>query len=474
MIRLFTTLIIALFSMSVFAETKGKTLCVFGDSYVRNHRCPQEETWHAKAADRLGMKYVNCGRNGSSVLYDRTDEGFGPAMTERCKALPDTVDCLVIIAGHNDATMIHDDVELAKFRAALSDMFWYLKGRYPDARIGYVTPWHVDRDYFDPVIATIKDVCATYGVPVFDAEKAGGIEVNNPDFRTLYFQNRGVRDTAHLNAAGHDRIVDAGTEFIKELMDSGIFYIGGSEGRLACMLGMPGQLVDGKCPFVILCHGFCGNMQGALFDDISAGLLREGIGVMRFDFNGHGRSDSRLEDMTVVNEIEDLKQVISWLRSQPFTGSISLCGHSQGGVVASMTAGELGYPAIESLALLAPAAVLREDALRGDLMGNRYNPHDIPERIPLPWGGLGIGRRYVEIAQTLPIYETAARYNGPVLLMHGTFDTVVPYTFSERYHHDYDRSELVLIDGEDHGFSKDIAGTAAKVCRFFSLHLESK
>lgn len=217
------TLIISACSLCLNAATsdntlKGKTLCVFGDSYVRNHRCPQSETWHFKAAEQLGMKYENYGRNGSSVLYDRTEEGFGPAMTDRYTDLPDSIDCLLIIAGHNDAAMTKTDDDVAQFRIALTQLLTDLKRRYPDTQIGYVLPWNVNRGNFSKVIAVIEDVCEGENIPVFNAEKAGGIKVNDINFRRNYFQDGGERDTAHLNNAGHDLIVDKGIEFIRNLM----------------------------------------------------------------------------------------------------------------------------------------------------------------------------------------------------------------------------------------------------------------
>lgn len=44
------------------------------------------------------------------------------------------------------------------------------------------------------------------------------------------------------------------------------------------------------------------------FDTIASDLLSDGIGVVRFDFNGHGKSEGRFQDMTVLNEIEDAKK----------------------------------------------------------------------------------------------------------------------------------------------------------------------
>lgn len=72
-------------------------------------------------------------------------------------------------------------------------------------------------------------------------------------------------------------------------------------------------------------------MNGPLHDAIANNLLEKGIGVVRFDFNGHGASEGAFKEMTVPNEIEDLKKVIEWTLDQTFTRDISLVGHSQGG-----------------------------------------------------------------------------------------------------------------------------------------------
>ena len=237
------------------------------------------------------------------------------------------------------------------------------------------------------------------------------------------------------------------------------FYIQGSVGRLAARLQMPQSDTNKKLPIVILCHGFMGNMDNELFDDISADLVAKGIGVVRFDFNGHGKSDGEFQNMTVPNEIEDAKEVIRWVRNQDFTKNISLLGHSQGGVVAAMTAGELGNKNIKSLVLMAPAAVLRDDALRGNTMGAIYDPWNVPEYITMP-NGLRLGHDYIVIARELPIYEMASRYTGPTFIIHGKADRIVPYTYGERFKHDMKNATIRLIDGENHGFTVDTAKNA--------------
>ncbi len=239
-----------------------------------------------------------------------------------------------------------------------------------------------------------------------------------------------------------------------------VFYIQGSVGRLATHLQLPQIETAQKLPIVILCHGFMGCMDGELFDDISSDLVAKGIGVVRFDFNGHGKSDGEFRNMTVPNEIEDAKTVIKWVRTQNFAKNISLLGHSQGGVVAAMTAGELGDIEIRSLVLMAPAAVLRDDALRGNTMGAMYDPWNIPEYITMP-NGLKLGRDYIVAARELPIYEIASRYTGPTFIIHGKADRIVPYTYGERFRHDLENASIRLIDGEDHSFTGNTAQAAS-------------
>lgn len=247
--------------------------------------------------------------------------------------------------------------------------------------------------------------------------------------------------------------------------------IQGSVGRLSAILTTPDNIEEGaKCPVVILMHGFMGNKDGMLERFIANGLASNGIASVRFDFNGHGKSEGEFHNMTVPNEIEDAQCVYDYLLSLPFTGSIALYGHSQGGVVASMLAGKLGSDKVKSVVLLAPAAVLRDDAIRGNTMGARYNPLDPPETVTL-FGNVRLGGEYIRTAFSLPIYETAEKYTGPACIIHGTGDQVVPYTYGERFHYIWPGSELHIIPAEDHGFSKDMQKAVRLTVDFLTRNL---
>lgn len=205
------------------AAPDAPAMVVIGDSYVQNHKRPTEETWHYKLAVKRGMNYFNYGRNGNCLAFDR--RGWGEAMINRMDELHTPAALVIVIAGHNDAGYIDTSEYVANgkstpekaarkteerkaaFRAAVGTMCDGLKAKYPDAQIVWVSPWQVDRPYFDFVIATEREICAEKGVEFVDATATSGISPNDPQVRKKLFQGSG--DTAHLNRFGHDRMLAA-------------------------------------------------------------------------------------------------------------------------------------------------------------------------------------------------------------------------------------------------------------------------
>ncbi|WP_125709883.1 alpha/beta hydrolase [Companilactobacillus zhongbaensis] len=205
----------------------------------------------------------------------------------------------------------------------------------------------------------------------------------------------------------------------------------------------------------ILMHGFTsdrGMKPDQLLYQIADRLNAEGFATLRVDFNGHGESDGAFEDMTVLNEISDGKAILDYARGLSGVQKIYLVGHSQGGVVASMLAGYY-HDLIERVVLLALAATLKDDALKGNTQGYTYDPQNIPDKLPIK-KGLTLGGFYLRTAQTLPIYDVARQFHGPVQLVHGLDDLVVDPVASRRYDEVYEKSDLALLPNADHGFTE--------------------
>lgn len=235
------------------------------------------------------------------------------------------------------------------------------------------------------------------------------------------------------------------------------YKVCGPQGGLAMNITLPegfDQSAD-KCPMVILMHGIFSSKDFQPMPQIAKSLARQGIASIRFDFGGHWRSEGKMINMTIAKELEDARAIYDYVASLPYVSSIAILGHSQGGVIASMTAGILASegksPA--ALVLLAPGTVIKEACQGGHFFGNTFAPEDPPEYIKC-FGTFKLGREYLVSTQELEIYETAEAYQGPVCIIHGDNDQTVPLWCSEKFVQIYNDNEFHLMAGENHRLSK--------------------
>ena len=254
---------------------------------------------------------------------------------------------------------------------------------------------------------------------------------------------------------------------------SSAYEVYGPRGGLCTRWVLPPALdrQHGSCPAVVMMHGFLSDKEQYPLPQIAEALAQAGIASLLFDFDAHGQSEGEFVDMCLSSELADARAVLAYAASQPFVRGVALLGHSQGGVLAGMLAGELeglpGRPAC--IVQLAPAAVLRDDALAGRCLSARYDPVRIPESVQV--FSRKVGRAYFAESQTLPVYETSARYSGKVCIVQGELDTVVPVVYSEKYHQLYPDSELHVLKGEGHLLNGDKAGLLQIVTEFLKENL---
>lgn len=245
----------------------------------------------------------------------------------------------------------------------------------------------------------------------------------------------------------------------------------GPEGKLSYKITLPKGFnpQTDRCPMVILMHGIFASKNINPTPALARGLAKAGIASIRFDFDGHGQSDGRRQDMTIEKEIADAKAIWDFIQTLPYVEGIGLLGHSQGGVVASMTAGRLAAAGIapDGVVLIAPGSVIKEACQGGKFFNARFDPADPPEFIRC-LVFMKLGREYLLTTQQLDIYGTAAAYKGPVLLLHGSRDGIVPMWCSERFKKTYgDLATLQVVEGENHTITRHRKEVVASTVAFF-------
>ncbi len=256
------------------------------------------------------------------------------------------------------------------------------------------------------------------------------------------------------------------TEIMKGEYTVQELWLKNNDSRIYGELYLPSDNEE-KYPVVILAHGFGSNHS---YNNKYAEMLAQnGIACYNFDFCGGGpssKSDGNMRSMSVLTEIENMKSVLSQIKEQEFcNGQIFLMGESQGGCVAAITAAQTKQD-ISGVILLYPAFVIPDDAkeLYADASA-------IPETTTL--FGMTVGRKYYEDALNLDIYDTIPEYTDDVLIIHGSSDSIVPISYSDKAVEVYKNAELVTIDGAGHGFNgKDAEYAGEQASRYIKSHLK--
>lgn len=200
-------------------------------------------------------------------------------------------------------------------------------------------------------------------------------------------------------------------------------------------------------PVCLIFHGFTGNKTGTKFSYVSLARLLEasGIGTLRMDFLGSGESDLCFKDMTFDDELSCARILLEELKKMEQVSEIYVLGHSMGGAIASELA-KLYPNDIKKMVLWAPAFNLPNALmyLTGTTEIKDYYDH----------GGFEISHKFVEDIMARDFYKNLDTYKNELLVIHGTKDTSVPYSISEKYRDLFYDLEFATIEEGTHNFDK--------------------
>lgn len=202
-------------------------------------------------------------------------------------------------------------------------------------------------------------------------------------------------------------------------------------------------------PVVIMSHGYNGFEHD--FKESASYFAEHGVGAVCYTFCGGSSRDTSgyaTTDMTLYTETEDLCAVLEEIKSRSCTRgqAVYFFGASQGGMVSALAA-EKCRNDIGGLILLYPALCIAEDWRK------KYpDTESIPEVTEF-WG-MKLGKRFFTSIHDLEIWKELGGLNKPVLILHGSEDTVVTKEYGMRAAQQYRNAVLEIFEGEGHGFSE--------------------
>ncbi len=228
-------------------------------------------------------------------------------------------------------------------------------------------------------------------------------------------------------------------------------------------------------PAVVVVHGWESN-RGRSLAHVRY-LHAAGFHCLVIDVRGHGDSPTEELPINVPEFADDTIAAVRWLCRRPYITHVGVLGHSMGGAGAIVAASR--EPLIEAVvSMSAPADLVYMTRKTFDIAEMR-----IPEPIatPLAWftAALLLAPRRLGL-ETASARVAAARYRGPLLLVHGAEDRGVPVEHLEMIgraaedHRDADDPEVEMLVLPDfgHRWLYEDARCRRLVAEFFARSLD--
>lgn len=246
------------------------------------------------------------------------------------------------------------------------------------------------------------------------------------------------------------------------------FYIECDGIKVHAKLDFP-QEQEEKMHVLVLIPGLTGHIEERHILAVKDTALACGYAVLRSELYGHGKSGGDFADHTVLLWMQEAMRVIDYARSLPFCRDVILSGHSQGGLTAVLAAGMM-FDKIKAAMPMSPAINIWDGACKGRYFDMEFE-NGIPEVVPRG-DGRKLSGNYIRAAAMLPVEEAVGKFRKPVLVIHGTDDAAVPYSWAKWLEKRYADMQLVTIEGDDHGYNHHLDQVLTAVKQFLEEQKE--
>jgi len=225
-------------------------------------------------------------------------------------------------------------------------------------------------------------------------------------------------------------------------------------------------------PGVVMAHGLGGDKdEHGLFTSIASNLCEHGYSVLRFDFTECGESEGESKEITRKKESKDLRKAVEYLKERDVD-------EDKVGVIAL----SLGTAAsVIEYNSDVKTMVLMSSALVGNVVKERYRDNkEYMEELrekghftkPTKLGEIQISKELFYEDDHIDYKKKAEEIDAPILMIHGTEDTVVPLEYAEEANNYFKNSELELIEDTGHNYQGKYKEVQKKILKWLNQHLK--
>jgi uncharacterized protein len=224
------------------------------------------------------------------------------------------------------------------------------------------------------------------------------------------------------------------------------------EGGIAGTLNMPDGVAN--APAVLLLHGFGSSKDevGGMYARVAKALAEKGVGSLRIDFRGFGKSDGDTGATTVDLQVEDAKTALTFLGKTAGVDKarVGALGFSLGGGIAMILAGDVPSD-VKALATWSSVGDFHKDFI-GVLSQANFDKaaKDGVVGIDLGWRTIVLKKSFFDSLDTHDLNASIGKYPGAYLAIAGSKD------FSAAYPEGFSKAamgttkEVVIVPEGDH------------------------